>query len=95
VKSRIVARSIAIAGHKTSVSLEDAFWTALKAIASCRKMTVSDLVWSIDVERHHGSLSSAIRLYILGFYKAQLSAEFPGGQRAAGIEGSALHHVAV
>jgi predicted DNA-binding ribbon-helix-helix protein len=49
VKSRIVIRSIVIAGHKISVSLEDAFWTALKTIAAGRKMTVSDLVWAIDV----------------------------------------------
>jgi predicted DNA-binding ribbon-helix-helix protein len=55
-----------IAGHKTSVSLEEALWTALKTIAAGRKMTVSDLVWAIDVGRQRGNLSSAIRLSILG-----------------------------
>jgi predicted DNA-binding ribbon-helix-helix protein len=87
VKSLIVVHSIVIAGHKTCVSLEDAFWTALKNIAADRKMTVSDLVWSIDVGRRHGNLSSAIRLFILDFYKAQLSAEFAGRKHLFGIEG--------
>jgi predicted DNA-binding ribbon-helix-helix protein len=74
VKSRIVIRSILISGHKTSVSLEDAFWTALKTIAAGRKMTVSDLVWAIDVRRQRGNLSSAIRLFILDSYRARLGA---------------------
>jgi predicted DNA-binding ribbon-helix-helix protein len=78
VKSRIVVRSIVIAGHKTSVSLEDAFWTALKTIAACRKPTVSDLVWAIDVGRQRGKLSSAIRLFVLESYRVRLSAELWG-----------------
>ncbi len=78
MKSRIVIRSILIAGHKTSVSLEDAFWTALKTIAAGRKMTVSDLVWAIDVGRQRGNLSSAIRLFILDSYRVRLSAELWG-----------------
>jgi predicted DNA-binding ribbon-helix-helix protein len=87
VKSRIIVRSVVIAGHKTGVSLEDAFWTALKTIAADRKMTVSDLLWSIDVGRRHSNLSSAIRLFILGFYRAQLSAAIEARERAAGTEG--------
>ena len=51
MKSSIVKRSIVIAGHKTSVSLEDAFWRGLKDIATSRRATLSDLVASIDTER--------------------------------------------
>ena len=71
MKSPVVKRSIVIAGHKTSVSLEDAFWKALKEIAISRDMTLSDLVASIDTDRRHGNLSSAIRLFILDHYRAQ------------------------
>jgi predicted DNA-binding ribbon-helix-helix protein len=69
MKSPVVKRSIVIAGHKTSVSLEDAFWTALKEIAGGRNMTLSDMVATIDTERQHGNLSSAIRLFVLDFYR--------------------------
>ena len=70
MKSPVVKRSIVIAGHKTSVSLEDAFWKGLKDIAVGRDMTLSDLVAAIDTERQHGNLSSAIRLFVLDFYRA-------------------------
>jgi predicted DNA-binding ribbon-helix-helix protein len=63
-----------IAGHKTSVSLEDAFWKGLKDIAIARHITLSDLVASIDSERRHGNLSSAIRLFVLDHYQAQTAA---------------------
>ena len=90
MKSSIVKRSIMIAGHKTSVSLEDAFWKGLKEIASSRDTSLSDLVAAIDSERRHNNLSSAIRLFVLDFYRTQLSqlirnpalGEFePGGLR--------------
>jgi predicted DNA-binding ribbon-helix-helix protein len=71
MKSPVVKRSIVIAGHKTSVSLEDAFWRGLKEIANSRHMTLSDLVGSIDSERKHGNLSSAIRLFVLNHYQAR------------------------
>ncbi len=71
MKSPVVKRSIVIAGHKTSVSLEDAFWRSLKEIATRRNMTLSDLVASIDAERRHGNLSSAIRLFVLDHYRSQ------------------------
>jgi len=72
MKSPVVKRSIVIAGHKTSVSLEDAFWTALKEIAGSRDLTMSELVASIDHDRRHGNLSSAIRLFVLDHYRSQL-----------------------
>ena len=59
MKSPVVKRSIVIAGHKTSVSLEDAFWQGLKHIATGRNMTLSDLVAAIDSDRRQGNLSSA------------------------------------
>ncbi len=71
MKSPVVKRSIVIAGHKTSVSLEDAFWKGLKDIAGERDMTLSELVATIDTDRHHGNLSSGIRLFVLDHYRAQ------------------------
>jgi predicted DNA-binding ribbon-helix-helix protein len=73
MKSPVVKRSIVIAGHKTSVSLEDAFWIALKEIAGNRDLTMSELVASIDQDRRHGNLSSAIRLYVLDHFRGQLN----------------------
>jgi predicted DNA-binding ribbon-helix-helix protein len=69
MKSPVIKRSIVIAGHKTSVSLEDAFWSGLKDIARERVATLSDLVGEIDAARRHGNLSSAIRLYVLDFFR--------------------------
>jgi predicted DNA-binding ribbon-helix-helix protein len=79
MKSPVVKRSIVIAGHKTSVSLEDAFWKCLKEIAGGREITLSDLVASIDTDRRQGNLSSAIRLFVLNHYRTQI-----GDERRAG-----------
>jgi predicted DNA-binding ribbon-helix-helix protein len=73
MKSLVVKRSVIIAGHKTSVSLEDAFWKALREIAAARKMTLTELISSIDSERKHPNLSSAIRLYILDFHRSHVA----------------------
>jgi predicted DNA-binding ribbon-helix-helix protein len=73
MKSPVVKRSVVVAGHKTSVSLEDAFWIGLKEIAGKRQKNLSDLVAVIDSQRQHGNLSSAIRLFVLDFYRTQLS----------------------
>jgi predicted DNA-binding ribbon-helix-helix protein len=75
MKSPVVKRSIVIAGHKTSVSLEDAFWKCLKEIAGSRDMTLSDLVATIDTDRQQGNLSSAIRLFVLDYYRGQHAGE--------------------
>jgi predicted DNA-binding ribbon-helix-helix protein len=77
MKSPVIKRSIVIAGHKTSVSLEDAFWKGLKDIAIARHVTLSDMVASIDTERRHGNLSSAIRLFVLEHYRGSQSAAAP------------------
>lgn len=71
MKSPVVKRSIVITGHKTSVSLEDAFWSGLKDIAAARNLTLSELVATIDADRRQGNLSSAIRLFVLDYYRAQ------------------------
>jgi predicted DNA-binding ribbon-helix-helix protein len=75
MKSPVVKRSIVIAGHKTSVSLEDAFWQGLKQIAAERDVTLSDLVASIDTDRRQGNLSSAIRLFVLDYYRARANSD--------------------
>jgi predicted DNA-binding ribbon-helix-helix protein len=71
VKSSVSKRSIVIAGHKTSVSIEDAFWNGLKEIASKRGMILGELIRTIDANRNHANLSSAIRLFVLGVYRDQ------------------------
>jgi len=73
MKSSVIKRSIVISGHKTSVSLEDAFWKTFREIADRRHMTLSELAAVIDSGRQLGNLSSAIRLYVLDFYRDQAS----------------------
>ena len=65
----IIKRSIVIAGHKTSVSLEDAFWNSLKEIGRSQEITLSELVSDIDTRRLNGNLSSAIRMFVLDHYQ--------------------------
>ncbi|UTD28012.1 ribbon-helix-helix domain-containing protein [Bradyrhizobium sp. WD16] len=69
MKSPVVKRSIVVAGHKTSVSLEEAFWSAMKEISSARDLTLSELVGEIDNRRQQGNLSSAIRLFVLDHFR--------------------------
>ena len=73
MKSLVIKRSVVVAGHKTSVSLEDAFWKGLKEIAHARDLTLSELVGAIDSERDYGNLSSALRLFVLEFHRSQIS----------------------
>src|SRR5262245_36077758 len=88
VKSSIVKRSIVIHGHKTSVSMEDAFWNLLKEIANERDETARDLVAKIDKDRHHTNLSSAIRLFVLGYARDQAEAGARrSGQTAKRVNG--------
>jgi predicted DNA-binding ribbon-helix-helix protein len=69
-KSPVVKRSIVVGGHKTSVSLEAAFWNRIKEISAARSMTLSELVGEIDTGRQQGNLSSAIRLFVLDHFKS-------------------------
>jgi predicted DNA-binding ribbon-helix-helix protein len=73
-KSLVIKRSIVISGFKTSVSLEDDFWDALKEIARGQHVTLSNLVGSIDSQREQGNLSSTLRLFVLNHYRQN-----PGG----------------
>jgi predicted DNA-binding ribbon-helix-helix protein len=88
MKSLVIKRSIMIAGHKTSVSLEDAFWRGLKEIAAQRQLTLSDLASSIDLGRVQGNLSSAIRLFVLDHYRGLIEASV-GSPKAQATIGTA------
>jgi predicted DNA-binding ribbon-helix-helix protein len=68
-KSSVAKRSISFNGHKTSVSLEDVFWNALKEIADKRAIHISELVAEVDEQRGDGNLSSALRLFVLDYYQ--------------------------
>jgi predicted DNA-binding ribbon-helix-helix protein len=72
-KSQVVKRSLLIDDHKTSISLEDAFWIALREIAGAQTVRVSQLVAKIDREREYANLSSAIRLHVLAYYRDRLA----------------------
>ena len=69
MKSAVAKRSIVIDGYKTSASLEDAFWTALKEIAHSQGVTVSSLVTAIDATCKQSNLSSAIRVFVLDHFQ--------------------------
>ena len=71
MKSGIVKRSVVVGGHKTSVSLEEAFWNGMKDISQQRGVTLSELVGSIDADRRQGNLSSAIRLFVLDHFASR------------------------
>jgi predicted DNA-binding ribbon-helix-helix protein len=84
MKSSISKRSIVINGHKTSVSLEDQFWSALKAIAAERQLALSALVAIVDHERGDlGNLSSALRTFVLARYRPAFAPAHEGHARAA------------
>jgi predicted DNA-binding ribbon-helix-helix protein len=84
MKSPIVKRSIVIGGHKTSVSLEDAFWSGLKEIAQGQRLTLSNMVANIDRARQQSNLSSAIRLFVLD--RARTHVTNVSGDRVDGVE---------
>ena len=67
-------RSLTLKGHRTSISLEDAFWSALNDIANKQTKSISELVEAIDENRGEAGLSSTIRIYILQYYRNQVAA---------------------
>ena len=69
MKSSVVKRSVLIGNHKTSVSLEQPFWEGMKEISRERGKTLSELVSEIDDKRQQGNLSSAIRLFVLDYFR--------------------------
>ena len=69
LKSKVLKRSIKLDGHKTSITLEEDFWTALKEIAATQNAGISELVATVDRSRKHANLSSSLRLYVLDYYQ--------------------------
>jgi predicted DNA-binding ribbon-helix-helix protein len=67
--SFVVKRSMRISGRKTSVTLEDAFWHAMQEIAVASGTTRPNLIREINQTRSHANLSSAIRLFVLAYYR--------------------------
>jgi predicted DNA-binding ribbon-helix-helix protein len=92
MKSPVVKRSIVVRGHKTSVSLEEAFWNSMKEIS--RERSVTELVGEIDTNRQQGNLSSAIRLFVLDHFRTlavgPTSGTRPRASHAQGLEESSL-----
>jgi predicted DNA-binding ribbon-helix-helix protein len=84
VTGSIQKRSVIIAGHRTSVSLEPEFWGALKDIAQHRGMSINELVTEIDGQRR-GNLSSALRVYVLTFLQGRLAASAETRDSAAAV----------
>jgi predicted DNA-binding ribbon-helix-helix protein len=75
MKSRVMKRSTLVDGHKTSVTLEDEFWTALKEIATTQNVGIPKLISTIDSQRQNNNLSSAIRVYVLSYYRERCDAK--------------------
>ena len=90
MKSPVVKRSIVVASHKTSVSLEEAFWSGMKEISAQRSMTLSELVSEIDSKREWGNLSSAIRLFVLDYFKTRAAATIGEPELRASRSGHSL-----
>ena len=74
-KSSIVKRSVIIDGHKTSVSLEAPFWHGLREIAELRQKPLSSLLHEIDAGRESANLSSAIRVFVLEYFRVHIGGE--------------------
>ena len=87
MKSPVVKRSIVVAGHKTSVSLEEAFWNGMKEISGLRNITLSELVGEIDSNRQQGNLSSAIRLFVLEHFRSRADATASPGESTSHKDG--------
>ena len=75
MNSPIIKRSVVVNGHKTSISLEDQFWAEVKAIASQRDTTVTELVTNIDRNRQGPNLSSALRVFVLNHLRESVGPE--------------------
>jgi predicted DNA-binding ribbon-helix-helix protein len=80
--TRPVKRSFSLHGHRTSISLEAPFWDALKDAASRQGISLAALVARIDDERGNAGLSSAVRIWVLDYYRRRNAAEsYEGGNR--------------
>ena len=80
MKSSVIKRSVMVSGHKTSITLEDAFWSCLKEIAQAQGATIAQTITKIDTTRQQNNLSSAIRLFVLGHIRdGKMRAAFEAG----------------
>ena len=84
--SKIEKRSVTIGGHKSSVSLEDTFWANLQGIARAQGCAVSNLIAEIDKGRQVGNLSSAIRVFVLEYFRAKANGQAESGRAASSEE---------
>ena len=75
----VVKRSISIAGHRTSITLEEPFWAALREIAGAQGRSIQSHVGRIDAERGEQNLSSAIRVFVLGYFRKN-TADLPSDE---------------
>lgn len=79
---RPVKRSFNIKGHRTSISLEAPFWDALKEAATAESVSLAKLVETIDATRDGSGLSSAVRIWLLAYYRRRHAARsYSGGNR--------------
>jgi predicted DNA-binding ribbon-helix-helix protein len=78
----IVKRSVSIAGHRTSISLEEPFWASLREIADRDKISIQALIGRIDAERAEQNLSSAIRVFVLTDLRQRLTTSSSNGTAA-------------
>jgi predicted DNA-binding ribbon-helix-helix protein len=78
--SSLTIRNVVVAGHRTSVRLEPVMWDALRDIARGRAMAVNDLVTEIDGQRGAPSLTAAIRVYIVDFYRTAAATAAPAAR---------------
>ena len=76
MQSPIRKRSIVVNGHRTSISLEDAFFSGLKEISKQRRLTLAELIAEVDRTRTQDNLSSALRLLVLDYYRSRATAAF-------------------
>lgn len=68
-KSPVMKRGIIARGYRTSATLEQAFWDGLKEIAIERRLTLTSLIGQIEEQRSSPNMSSAIRIYVLAYYR--------------------------
>jgi predicted DNA-binding ribbon-helix-helix protein len=72
----VTKRSITVAGHRTSVSLEEPFWQALSEVAAERSTSVAAIIAAVDRDRSPGTnLSAAVRLFVLDWYRTRAAAD--------------------
>jgi predicted DNA-binding ribbon-helix-helix protein len=85
MKSKILRHNVIVRGHRSSVSLEDTFWTDLRRIARVQGCALSELIAEIDRDRQGGNLSSAIRLFVLEHFRAKSNSTQPDDRRTSNV----------